>query len=61
MEDRTVAMLTRESKDVIARIEWESTLILGYIVVLNKGGYELLQLKEQLDGLSSSFDYRRPI
>lgn len=60
MEDRTVATLTRKGKDAAARIEWESTLILGYVVILDKGGYELLQLKEQLDGLSSSFDYRRP-
>lgn len=42
MEDRTVAMLTAVGKVTVASIDWEFTLIFGYIVVLDEGGYELL-------------------
>ena len=46
MEDRIVAMLTKEGEDTVTGIEWESTLALGNIMVLDKGGYELFQLEQ---------------
>ena len=54
-------MLMREGEDTITRHEWEPTLMLGYIVVLDERGDELFQLKQQLYSLSSPFDHRRAV